>query len=76
MFGKNIRRPFERKHTDSILAAVTNINRFFSLFFSGYKARMYKDEAPAASHRVQILPDHAGWGGDPHDQVVRVGRRL
>ena len=28
--------------------------------FSRNQARMHKDETPAASHRVQVLPHHAG----------------
>ena len=37
---------------------------------------MHQDKTPAAAHRVQVLPDHAGRSGNPHHQVVWVRRGL
>jgi len=37
---------------------------------------MHQDQAPAAAHRVQVLPDDAGRGRHPSDQVVRLRGRL
>ena len=37
---------------------------------------MHQDQASAAAHRVQDLPDYAGRRGNTHAQVVRRRGRL
>ena len=41
-----------------------------SSLYSRHQTGMHQDETPPVAHRVQVLPDYAGWSWNPNHQMV------